>query len=272
MSLIQQHSVRWRSQTKGLSKMIKKEQMKIISNKRIATETIEMILENKYISENAVPGQFLHITVIGHTLRRPISIASVDADAQTVTILFKELGDGTRELATYQPGTALDVLGPAGNGFPIDKIKETPTALLIGGGIGVPPVYFLAKTLKEQGVNVKAIIGFQSNEFVFYEEKFKQLGETYVVTNDGSYGDKGFVTDIIDKVGDFDRYFSCGPSVMLQAVTNKITNKEGYLSFEERMGCGVGACFACVIPAENDKGYLKICQDGPVFAANEVLL
>lgn len=252
--------------------MIKKEQMRIVSNNKIATETMEMVLENSYISEHAVPGQFIHITVVGHTLRRPISIASVDPKAGTVTILFKELGEGTRTLARYEAGMTLDALGPAGNGFPIDKISNTPTALLIGGGIGVPPVYFLAKTLKEQGVNVKAIIGFQSADFVFYEEKFKELGDTFVVTNDGSYGDKGFVTDVIAKAGDFDRYFSCGPSVMLQAVTNKITDKEGYLSFEERMGCGVGACFACVIPAENDKGYLKICQDGPVFAANEVTL
>lgn len=252
--------------------MIRKERMKLVHVEQIAKETIEMVLENKYISENAVPGQFLHIAVAGHTLRRPISITVVDPEAHTVTILFKVIGDGTKALAAYQAGMSIDVLGPGGNGFPIEKIAATPTALLVGGGIGVPPVYFLAKTLKDLGVNVISVIGFQSKDYVFYEEQFKQLGDTYVVTNDGSYGAEGFVTDVIDQVGEFDRYFSCGPSPMLQAVSKKLAGKEGYLSFEERMGCGVGACFACVIPADNEKGYLKICQDGPVFNAQEVVL
>lgn len=252
--------------------MIKKESMKIIRTEEIAKETIEMILENKHISENAIPGQFLHISVIGHTLRRPISITVVDPEKHTVTILFKVIGEGTKALAAYQAGMTIDVLGPSGNGFPMEEISNTPTALLVGGGIGVPPVYFLAKTLKSLGVNVISIIGFQSKDYVFYEEEFKKLGDTYVVTNDGSYGSEGFVTDVIDKVGEFDRYFSCGPSPMLRAVSKKLAHKEGYLSFEERMGCGVGACFACVIPADNEKGYLKICQDGPVFPANEVVL
>lgn len=252
--------------------MIKKITMDVVHNEEIAKETYEMVLRNDYISSRAVPGQFLHMAVAGYTLRRPISIAAVNKADETVTILYKVIGDGTKALASYEAGTTIDVLGPSGNGFPIEDIKNTGTALLIGGGIGVPPVYFLAQTLKEHGVNVKSIIGFQSKEFVFYEEQFKQLGETYVVTNDGSYGHTGFVTDVIGEVGDYDRFFSCGPAPMLKAVSEAIPDKEGFLSFEERMGCGVGACFACVIPAENEKGYLKICQDGPVFSAKEVLL
>lgn len=252
--------------------MIKKEAMNIVSSTTIAKETIELVLQNEYISQHAVPGQFLHIAVSGHTLRRPLSIAAVDKANQTVTILFKIIGTGTKRLANYQVGENLDVLGPSGNGFPIDDIKQDSTILLIGGGIGVPPLYFLGTRLKEMGVNVQSIIGFQSKDFVFYEKAFKALGDTIVVTNDGSYGEEGFVTDVVDKVSPFKRYYSCGPVPMLKAVTNTLENIDGYLSFEERMGCGVGACYACVIPTNDESTYKKICQDGPVFRANEVSL
>jgi|SRR5690625_85954 len=250
--------------------MMKKESMKVISVNSIAKDTIEMVLSNEYISKHAVPGQFLHISVVGHTLRRPISIAAVDQMNQTVTILFKIIGTGTQSLATYQVGSFVDVLGPNGKGFPIDDLTTNDHILLIGGGIGVPPLYYLGTALKECGINVQSIIGFQSKEYVFYEEAFQQLGDTYVVTNDGSYGYKGYVTDVVEHINPFDRYYSCGPVPMLQAVTTAFPDKSGYLSFEERMGCGVGACLACVIETKDQTGYKKICQDGPVFAANEV--
>lgn len=252
--------------------MIKKESMKIVSLKQVAQDTIEMVLQNHYISHQAVPGQFLHIAVPGHTLRRPISIAAVDQTAQTVTILFKKIGSGTESLATFNQGDILDVLGPSGNGFPIDDLNTSATVLLVGGGIGVPPLYFLGSRLKEIGINVQAVIGFQSKDYVFYEKEFKVLGDTIVVTDDGSYGEKGFVTNVVDQVAPFERYYSCGPLPMLQAVTKTLGKTEGYLSFEERMGCGVGACFACVVPTETAAGYKKICQDGPVFPANEVII
>lgn len=252
--------------------MIKKESMKIISTNVIAKETVEMVLHNEYISENAAPGQFLHISVSGCMLRRPLSIAAVDRTAKTVTILFKIIGKGTKRLSGYVAGETIDVLGPAGNGFPLKKLPKNDKVLLIGGGIGVPPLYFLGCTLKELGYDVQAVIGFQSKDFVFYEERFKKLGETIVVTNDGSYGEKGFVTDMVDKIVPFDRYYSCGPAPMLKAVTNTFKGKEGYLSFEERMGCGVGACYACIIPTNDGSNYKKICQDGPVFRAEEVSL
>lgn len=251
--------------------MLKKEKLTIKSNHRIALDTVEMILENKYISQTAVPSQFLHVSVSGHTLRRPISIADINREEETITILFKMIGSGTKELAMYQPGMTIDALGPGGNGFELHN-QEQSTVLLIGGGIGVPPMYYLGKTLARHGVKVISILGFQTAESVFYEEKFKPLGETCIVTNDGTYGDEGFVTDVLHKIGDFDRYYSCGPVPMLRAVTASLKDKRGYISLEERMGCGVGACFACVIPTDDQGGYKKICKDGPVFNAQEVSL
>lgn len=252
--------------------MIKRQTVEIISAKKIAQDTFEFVLSSDYISKQATAGQFLHIKVDGFTLRRPISIASVDKTEATVTILFKIFGDGTDHLATYKKGMTLDVLGPSGNGFNLDKAKNDKTALLVGGGIGVPPVYFLAKQLTELGVNVISVIGFQEKDHVFYEEKFKKLGETIVVTNDGSYGEKGFVTDVLDNIGEFNTFYSCGPKPMLKAVSEKLASHDGFISFEERMGCGVGACYACVLPTKDDSGYKKICSDGPVFSAKEVIL
>lgn len=252
--------------------MIKKEYMEIISSTQIAKDTIQLVLKNNYISAHATPGQFLHISVTGHTLRRPLSIANVDKKAQTVTVLFKIIGQGTAALAVYEQGQMLDVLGPSGNGFPTEDLTSNSTVLLIGGGIGVPPVHFLGKRLKEMGVHVQSILGFQSESYVFYESSFTEMGDTYVVTNDGSYGHKGFVTDVTENLASFDRYYACGPLPMLKAVTEKFADKEGFVSFEERMGCGIGACYACVIPTKDSDGYKKICQHGPVFQANEVIL
>lgn len=243
--------------------------MEIQAVREIADKTVEMILQNKFIAANAQPGQFLHIAVAGHTLRRPISIADINRDQHTVTILFKIVGSGTTALATLGPGMLLDVLGPLGNGFPIEK---QTSALLIGGGIGVPPLYHLGKTLQNEGVKVTSILGFQTKNNVFYEDKFKALGDVYIVTDDGTYGSEGLVTDLIPKVGAFDYYYSCGPIPMLKAVQHSIPDKPGYISLEERMGCGVGACFACVVPADNSAGYAKICQHGPVFSSSEVVL
>ncbi|MFD1360273.1 dihydroorotate dehydrogenase electron transfer subunit [Lentibacillus salinarum] len=245
--------------------------MIVKSVRPIALDTYEMCLQNDYIANMAQPGQFLHLLVDGHTLRRPLSIANTDLVAGMVTILFKTTGDGTRRLAAYMPGARLDVLGPAGNGF--HRRSETiKTALLIGGGIGVPPLYFLGKDLQKKGVHVTAVLGFQSNAHIFYEQMFRQLGKTYIVTNDGSYGGHGLVTDALDQVGAIDHYFACGPVPMLRAVTQELGSQAGSISLEERMGCGIGACFACVIPSHNDSGYRKICRDGPVFPAGEVVL
>ncbi|MFD1038053.1 dihydroorotate dehydrogenase electron transfer subunit [Virgibacillus byunsanensis] len=251
--------------------MMKKLEVEVLSSTDIALDTMEMELKSEYICKHAVPGQFLHIYVEGHTLRRPISIADVDKFNNTLTILFKKVGSGTEKLAAYQPGSRISVLGPSGNGFDYIGV-ESSTVLLVGGGIGVPPLYYLGKALAEKNVKVISVLGFQTGASVFYEEKFKQLGDTYIVTNDGSYGSRGFVTDVLWDIAEIDRYYSCGPLPMLKAVCTELPHKEGYISLEERMGCGVGACFACVIPTDDNGGYKKICKDGPVFAAHEVSL
>ncbi|WP_205092473.1 dihydroorotate dehydrogenase electron transfer subunit [Thalassobacillus pellis] len=254
---------------------MKREWMDILHHEKVATDTYQMVLNGDIPGSGIRPGQFVHILVDDNFfLRRPISIADVDEQAGTLTILYKVLGKGTKSLTAKQQGDKLDVLGPGGNGFPMEELK-TKRALLIGGGIGVPPLHYLGRQLVEQGIEVISVLGFQSKEYIFFEKQFNELGEVYVATNDGSYGHHGFVTDILPGLeGRFDTYFSCGPAVMLKAVSKELTGYDGYLSIEERMGCGVGACFACVVPTpESDaKGYRKICRDGPVFKPEEVVL
>lgn len=250
--------------------MKKRHTMTVIANDEIAAETFELVLHNEKIAKEAKPGQFLHISVPGHTLRRPISIADVDHVKGAVTILFKVVGSGTNQLAALQMGEVIDVLGPNGSSYPFASLQKGETVLLIGGGIGVPPLYFLAKTLYEKEINVQCILGFQSKEYVFYEDQFAQIADVQIVTDDGSYGRKGLVTDMIAEVAPFKQYYSCGPMPMLRAVKEKLPHIEGYLSFEERMGCGIGACYACVIPTNDIAGYKKICSDGPVIRASEV--
>lgn len=252
--------------------MIRKVKMEVLSNERIAKDTVQLELRDTIISQIAMPGQFLYIQIPYHTLRRPISIASVDREKEKVIILFKIIGQGTRELANYERGMVLDVLGPSGNGFTWQDLKKSEPILLVGGGIGVPPLYFLARECAAFGIKVKAILGFQHQTYVFYEEAFKEIADTIIVTDDGSYGKAGVVTDWIDNPEMFQRYYTCGPLPMLKAVHRVLPEKEGYLSFEQRMGCGIGACYACVIPTKDNKSTKKICHDGPVFKANEVKL
>lgn len=250
--------------------MIQKELLKVTSICEIAKETYEMKLMNENISKTVKPGQFLHIQVEGFTLRRPISIADVDQEKQEITIIFKRFGEGTKKLSTFQEGTMINALGPLGNGFPMDSSLNK--VLLIGGGVGVPPLYYLGKKFAKNGIEVETILGFQNKDSVFYEEKFHKFGPTHLVTNDGSYGKKGYVTAVFHAVKSFDQYYACGPLPMLKSIQQEFFQKKGYISLEERMGCGVGVCFACVVPTDKKGGYRKICQDGPVFAGKEVIL
>lgn len=252
--------------------MIQREYAPITNIEYIAKDTVEMTLQNEYISNKAMPGQFVHVLVPGHTLRRPISIASVHKKENKFVLLFKVIGSGTEKLSTYTIGEMLDILGPAGNGFPLDKISKNGSLLLVGGGIGVPPIYFLATELHRQNIEAEVILGFQSKEFMFYEEKFKRLGGVTIVTDDGSYGKSGYVTTNIHSPKEYSQYFACGPNPMLQAMVQTMDGVEGFLSLEQRMGCGIGACYACVVRSMDGKKYAKICEDGPVFAANEVKL
>nr|WP_240795425.1 dihydroorotate dehydrogenase electron transfer subunit [Aquibacillus halophilus] len=250
--------------------------MTIVKKEQIAKDTIEMQICGTSIVSSAEPGQFVHINVgdgNSNLLRRPISIADVNKGEQMITIIFKVIGSGTDQLSRCIVGEELDVLVPCGKGYPIKSLSITK-ALLIGGGIGVPPLYYLAKQLQEKGVEVTSILGFQTKENVFYQSEFEQFGPCHIVTDDGSYGFKGYVTDLLDKESvEFDYFFSCGPTGMLKAVSKRLENHKGYVSIEQRMGCGIGACYACVVPTcDESNGFKKICKDGPVFRVNEVVL
>ena len=258
--------------------MIVQDVMVVQSQKEIARNIFEMKLQGKLVAEITSPGQFVHIRASDSyelLLRRPISISSIDVEANEMTIIYRAEGQGTKALSKKRQGDEVDVLGPLGNGFPVAETEAGETAFLIGGGIGVPPLYELSKQLTAKGVTCVHILGFQSTDVVFYEEEFGALGETHIVTVDGTEGTEGFVTTVMEKLGeDFATYYSCGPMPMLNAVQTAYASKKGFLSFEQRMGCGVGACFACVCETtdKSDKAYIKVCSDGPVFPAGVVAI
>ncbi len=259
--------------------MIKKSLMEVIFQQEIADSIFELVLEGILVEEMNEPGQFVHIKVAdGETplLRRPISICQIDKEKNQFTVLYRAEGQGTKILSTHKVGAKIDVMGPIGNGFPIEEAKTGETALLVGGGIGIPPLYELSRQLVEKGVKVIHVLGFGSEKDVFYEEAFQKLGDTYITTVDGTYGHRGFVTDVIEeKQISFDVLYSCGPLGMLQALEERFEGRRAFVSVEERMACGIGACFACVCHKKNDptgKGYKKVCVDGPVFKMGEVVL
>ncbi|MDM5235585.1 dihydroorotate oxidase B electron transfer subunit [Bacillus cereus] len=259
--------------------MMQKQNMIVVNQKEIAKNIYELVLQGTLVQQMNEPGQFVHIKVaegIAPLLRRPISICNVDQEKNEFTMLYRAEGQGTKTLATRKQGEMVDVLGPLGHGFPVEEAEAGQTALLVGGGIGVPPLYELSQRLVANGVRVIHILGFQTKDVVFYEEKFAELGDTYVATVDGTHGTKGFVTDVIDNYGiDFDILYSCGPLAMLRALEGRYKEKKAYISLEERMGCGIGACFACVCHLQEDPSghsYKKVCSDGPVFPIGEVVL
>lgn len=259
--------------------MKKKELGRIVSQRKVADSIYELIVKAELTNEIVAPGQFVHIKVgegMDPLLRRPISIAAVHREANTFTMIYRKEGRGTTSISEKEAGSRIDILGPLGNGFPVGEVEKGQTALLVGGGIGVPPLYELSKALRERGVNVIHVLGFQTETSVFYEKEFESLGDTFVATVDGSYAYKGYVTDVINQENiDFDVMYACGPTPMLKALEQSHKNKKVYLSLEERMGCGIGACFACVCPLQDDPSghaYRKVCSDGPVFRAGEVLI
>ncbi|MCU4859895.1 dihydroorotate oxidase B electron transfer subunit [Bacillus cereus] len=259
--------------------MMQKQNMIVVNQKEIAKNIYELVLQGTLVQQMNEPGQFVHIKVaegIAPLLRRPISICNVDQEKNEFTMLYRAEGQGTKTLATRKQGEMVDVLGPLGHGFPVEEAEAGQIALLVGGGIGVPPLYELSQRLVAKGVRVIHILGFQTKDVVFYEAKFAELGDTYVATVDGTHGTKGFVTDVIDNYGiDFDILYSCGPLAMLRALEGRYKEKKAYISLEERMGCGIGACFACVCHLQEDPSghsYKKVCSDGPVFPIGEVVL
>ncbi|SOC35398.1 dihydroorotate dehydrogenase electron transfer subunit [Ureibacillus acetophenoni] len=257
--------------------MIQQERMTVVQQEKIAKNIYELTLQGEIV-QDASPGQFVHIRVSDSfepLLRRPISIANINKESREFTLIYRAEGRGTQSLSQKQIGDEVDVLGPLGNGFPVDAVPKGGTALLVGGGIGVPPLYELSKQLKARDVRTIHVFGFATEDVTFYEEKFSTLGDTHYVTVDGTHGTKGFVTDLLEELTpEFDTFYACGPLPMLRALENFYPEKQGFLSFEERMGCGIGACFACVCKTTDkvEKDYVKVCSDGPVFAKGVVKL
>ncbi|MGN0782996.1 MAG: dihydroorotate dehydrogenase electron transfer subunit [Christensenellales bacterium] len=216
-------------------------------------------------SEIKNSGQFVNLLIDGFFLRRPISVC--DKDRESFTIVYKVVGRGTEKLSKMQKGDKLDILTGLGNGYDESLSGETP--LLIGGGVGVPPLYLLCKNLIAQGKKPTVILGFNTKEEIFLKDEFERLGvKTLVATADGSFGIKGFVTDALKHVDDYSHFFTCGPEPMLKAVFGA-TETDGQFSFEERMGCGFGACMGC--SCKTVTGYKRICKEGPVLRKGEIL-
>ncbi|MBQ7341163.1 MAG: dihydroorotate dehydrogenase electron transfer subunit [Oscillospiraceae bacterium] len=234
----------------------------IIENTALTDSVYRMVLKGD-VSAITAPGQFVNILLDGLFLRRPISVCDVSDD--TLTIIYKVVGKGTEQMSRMQEGK-LDVLTGLGNGYDLDLSGDRP--VLLGGGVGVPPMYLLAKKLIAQGKKVSVILGFNTEGEVFYENEFKALGaEVTVTTVDGSYGTKGFVTDALKNI-DYTYFYTCGPEPMLKAVY-KASVSSGQMSFEKRMGCGFGACMGC--SCKTLTGYKRICKEGPVMRKEEIL-
>lgn len=234
----------------------------IIRNVPLTDNVYKMTLSGD-ISAITAPGQFINIKLDGLYLRRPISVC--DVDEGTVTIIYKVVGKGTEQMSRMTEGK-LDVLTGLGNGYDLALSGDRP--VLLGGGVGVPPMYLLAKKLIKQGKRVSVILGFNTQSEVFYEDEFKALGADVIVTTvDGSYGMKGFVTDALKGI-DYTYFYTCGPEPMLKAVY-KASTTSGQMSFEKRMGCGFGACMGC--SCKTITGYKRICKEGPVMKKEEIL-
>lgn len=242
--------------------------MEITNIVNIADDVYEMTLKGDGAQYITMPGQFINIKIndsLQPYLRRPMSIS--DYDDETIVIVFKVVGQGTRLLKEKKIGEKLDCLIGLGNGF---DIKEG-NALLIGGGLGTPPLYNLGKKLKERGIKVTTVLGFNSQKDVFYIDKFKEFGDVLIATMDGSVGVKGTVIDVIEQAGlIFDHYYTCGPEPMLDALVTHYP-EHGQLSFEARMGCGFGACMGCSCKVKT-RPYKRICVEGPVLLSEEVIV
>ena len=236
--------------------------LRIEENLPLAKDVYRMRLAGD-VSGVERPGQFVNLKLEGRFLRRPISV--FDRTEHTVTLIYKAVGEGTRQMSRMEAGEVLDVLTGLGNGYDLTRAGDSP--LLLGGGVGVPPLYWLARELRAQGKRVTAVLGFNTGAEVFGEAEFRSLGcDTVVTTVDGSCGRKGFVTDALPEA--YSYFYACGPMPMLRAV-NRAAVTEGEFSLEERMGCGFGACMGCSI--RTAEGFKRVCREGPVFRKSEIL-
>jgi len=242
---------------------MKQSTFKILSNEAVAPGVLRLTLEGD-TSAVTVPGQFVDIQLEGHFLRRPFSVCW--RDEKTITVVYKIVGCGTESLAGLKPGTELDLLTGLGNGFDLSRSGDRP--LLIGGGVGAPPLYWLCRVLLDRGRKPAVILGFNTKSEIILENEFRALGvPVQVATVDGSYGTKGFVTDLIPEAGGYSFYYACGPVAMLQAVHDAAATS-GQISMEERMGCGFGACMGCSCRTKG--GIKRLCREGPVLESGEI--
>ncbi|MBP3851970.1 MAG: dihydroorotate dehydrogenase electron transfer subunit [Erysipelotrichaceae bacterium] len=241
------------------------ENTKIIKQEQIGVDLYRMELQTS-MTDEAKPGQFIQIQVPGMYLRRPISISEIKKDS--LVIIYKVVGQGTKRLSEMEEGQTINVFGPLGNGFPIEQREHV---VLVGGGVGVPPLYETAKQYRAQNTKVDVVLGFNDKEQIFYEEEFIKLGcSVSIATMDGSQGTKGTVINALKERNiDCDCILSCGPLPMLKALQNTYPN--GYISLEARMACGIGACMGCVVKDQQGHAY-RVCKDGPVFPFGKVVL
>lgn len=234
----------------------------ITENVPLTENVYKMVLRGD-VSAITAPGQFVNIQLDGLYLRRPISVCDVSGDC--LTIIYKVVGKGTAKLSQMQSGS-LDLLTGLGNGYDLSCAGDRP--VLLGGGVGVPPMYLLAKRLLAEGKQVRVILGFNTQKEAFYEREFRELGAQVTVTTvDGTYGARGFVTDVLKDM-DYTYFYTCGPEPMLKAVY-RASQTSGQMSFEKRMGCGFGACMGC--SCKTITGYKRICKEGPVMRKEEIL-
>ena len=236
--------------------------MEVRNTERIAADVYKTVLAGD-VSAISNPGQFVNVKIEGLYLRRPISVC--DVTGNELTLVYKVVGKGTKKFSASEKGDAFDLLIGLGNGYDLSSSGETP--LLIGGGVGVPPLYYLAKKLVEKGAKPFVALGFNRKEDAFFLGEFEALGaKVAVATADGSLGVKGFVTNVLPEA--YSYFYACGPEPMLKAVYGA-TKTEGEMSFEERMGCGFGACMGCT--CKTIAGNKRICKDGPVLKKGEIL-
>lgn len=254
-----------------------KEELTIVSQNQIAPKIFKMVLTGHMVQHMTI-GQFLHLKVPDPSklLRRPISICDIDQANEQVTIIYRVEGMGTAILSGLGAGDKVDTMGPQGNGFDISSVQAGQEVLIVGGGIGVPPMYATAKALAEKGVKVRAVLGFATKDAVILEEEISRYAEVTVTTDDGTYGIKGYVSTVIDAMtDDFAAIYACGAPGMLKYVDAKFADHpQAYLSLESRMACGMGACYACVVHLKDQESSAnkRVCEDGPVFPTGSVVL
>ena len=253
------------------------EQMELLNQVEIAPNIFSMILKGQMVAQMQA-GQFLHIRVPDDSklLRRPISIAEIDRDNLTCRIIYRIEGGGTAIFSQLPVGSFLDVMGPQGNGFDLRPVRAGDHALIIGGGIGVPPLLEVAKELHAKGAQVTAVLGFSDKSAVVLETEIKKYADVFVTTDNGSYGRKGYVSAVVDEMTqDYVAVYSCGAPAMLQYVDRKFhDHPHAYLSMESRMACGMGACYACVVhvAGQDESVNKRVCEDGPVFETGTIIV